>query len=103
MRILHTLGEKSLGGLEFRTLEQAAWLNRHGHAAAIAAPAGSGISQAAQRRDIPLIDINFDSPYSPGAILKLRRAVKLMGVDVIDSHSRADGKTAALCLSLIHI
>jgi len=100
MRILHTLGEKSLGGLEFRTLEQAAWLNRHGHAAAIAAPAGSGISQAAQRRDIPLIDINFDSPYSPGAILKLRRAVKLMGVDVIDSHSRADGKTAALCRDL---
>lgn len=85
MRILHILGEKSLGGLEFRTLEQAAWLNRHGHAAAIAAPAASAISVAACRRDIPTVPIDFDSPYSPGAVLKLRRAVKLMGVDVIDT------------------
>lgn len=100
MRILHILGERSLGGLEFRTLEQAAWLNRHGHAAAIAAPAASAISVAACRRDIPTVPIDFDSPYSPGAVLKLRRAVKLMGVDVIDSHSRADGKTAALCRDL---
>lgn len=100
MRILHILGEKSLGGLEFRTLEQAAWLNRHGHAAAIAAPADSAISEAAYRRDVPTVPIDFGSPYSPRAILSLRRTVKLMGVDIIDSHSRADGKTAALCRDL---
>lgn len=103
MQILHTLGEKSLGGLEFRTLDQAAWLNRHGHAAAIAAPAGSAIRDAAYRRDIPTVDIDFDSPYSPATVLALRRAVKQLGIDVIDSHSRADGKTAALCRDLCAI
>lgn len=103
MRILHTLGEKSLGGLEFRTLEQAAWLNGHGHATVIAAPAGSAIRDAAYRRDIPTVDIDFDSPYSPATVLRLRRTVKQLGIDVIDSHSRADGKTAALCRDLCAI
>lgn len=100
MRILHTLGEKSLGGLEFRTLEQAGWLARHGHDTAIAAPAGSAISLAARQRGIATVDIDFDSPYSPRTVLRLRRAVRRLRIDVIDSHSRADGKTGALCRDL---
>lgn len=95
MRILHTLGEKSLGGLEFRTLDQAGWLARHGHDAAIAAPARSAINLAARQRGIATIDIDFDAPYSPLTVLRLRRAVRRLHIDVIDSHSRADGKTAA--------
>ena len=100
MRILHTLGEKSLGGLEFRTLDQASWLARHGHDAAIAAPAGSAINLAARQRGIATVDINFDAPYSPVTVLRLRRAVRRLHIDVIDSHSRADGKTSALCRDL---
>lgn len=100
MRILHTLGEKSLGGLEFRTLDQAGWLARHGHDAAIAAPARSAINLAARQRGIATIDIDFDAPYSPLTVLRLRRAVRRLHIDVIDSHSRADGKTAALCRDL---
>ena len=100
MRILHTLGEKSLGGLEFRTLDQACWLARHGHDAAIAAPAGSAINLAARQRGIATVDINFDAPYSPVTVLRLRRAVRRLHIDVIDSHSRADGKTSALCRDL---
>ena len=100
MRILHTLGEKSLGGLEFRTLDQACWLARHGHDTAIAAPAGSAINLAARQRGIATVDINFDAPYSPITVLRLRRAVRRLHIDVIDSHSRADGKTGALCRDL---
>ncbi|MGE8655824.1 MAG: glycosyltransferase family 4 protein [Achromobacter sp.] len=100
MRILHTLGEKSLGGLEFRTLEQAGWLARHGHDAAIAAPAGSAINQAARQRGLVTVDIDFDSPYSPRTLLRLRRAVRRLHIDVIDSHSRADAKAGALCRDL---
>lgn len=100
MRILHTLGEKNLGGLEFRTLDQACWLARHGHDTAIAAPAGSAINLAARQRGIATVDINFDAPYSPITVLRLRRAVRRLHIDVIDSHSRADGKTGALCRDL---
>jgi hypothetical protein len=32
--------------------------------------------------------------------LALRRAIRALHIQVIDSHSRADGKTAALCRDL---
>ena len=100
MRILHTLGERNLGGLEFRTLEQAHWLTRHGHDTAIAAPPGSAISLAARQRGIATVDIDFGSAYSPATIWRLRRAVRRLHINVIDSHSRADGKSGALCRDL---
>ncbi|MGS1010074.1 glycosyltransferase family 4 protein [Achromobacter anxifer] len=100
MRILHTLAERSLGGLEFRVLEQSAWLQRHGYEVAIAAPADSEIGREARQRGLRAVDVDFDSAYSPATVLKLRRAVKALRIDIIDSHSRADGKTAALCRDL---
>ncbi|WMD20843.1 glycosyltransferase family 4 protein [Achromobacter seleniivolatilans] len=100
MRILHTLGERSLGGLEFRTLEQASWLQRQGHKAAIAAPADSAIICEASQRGLTTVPIDYSRAYSPATVLKLRRAVKALRIDVIDTHSRADGKTAALCRDL---
>nr|WP_315526754.1 glycosyltransferase family 4 protein [uncultured Achromobacter sp.] len=100
MRILHTLAEQGLGGLEFRTLEQASWLQRHGYEVAIASPAGSAVRREAQARRLTTVDIDFRPAYSPSTILALRRAIKALRIQVIDSHSRADGKTAALCRDL---
>ncbi|WP_447921121.1 glycosyltransferase family 4 protein [Achromobacter aegrifaciens] len=100
MRILHTLAERSLGGLEFRVLEQSAWLQAHGYEVAIAAPADSEIGREARLRGLRTVDIDFNRAYSPATILKLRRAVGALRIDIIDSHSRADGKTAALCRDL---
>ncbi|MBB1593480.1 glycosyltransferase family 4 protein [Achromobacter sp. UMC46] len=100
MRILHTLAEHGLGGLEFRTLEQASWLQSHGYEVAIASPAASAVSREARARKIATVDIDFRPAYSPSTVLTLRRAVKALRIQVIDSHSRADGKTAALCRDL---
>ncbi|TQJ97980.1 glycosyltransferase family 4 protein [Achromobacter sp. SLBN-14] len=100
MRILHTLAERSLGGLEFRTLEQASWLHLHGYEVAIASPSGSAVSHAARERKLTTVDIDFNPAYSPRTVLALRRAVQAMRIQVIDSHSRADAKTAALCRDL---
>ncbi|SEJ07995.1 glycosyltransferase family 4 protein [Achromobacter sp. NFACC18-2] len=100
MRILHTLAEPSLGGLEFRTLEQASWLHGHGYDVAIAAPAASAVSHAARERKLTTVDIDFKPAYSPLTVLALRRAIKALRIQVIDSHSRADAKTAALCRDL---
>lgn len=100
MRILHTLAEYSLGGLEFRTLEQASWLQSHGYEVAIASPASSAVSREARERNLTTVDIDFKPAYSPSTVLTLRRAIKALGIQVIDSHSRADGKTAALCRDL---
>lgn len=103
MRILHTAAGYGLGGLEFRVLEQATWLQQNGHHATIAAPAYSAIGGEARNRGIDVIDIDFSHPYSPSTIMALRRSVRTLRIDVIDSHSRADGKTAALCRDLCAI
>ncbi len=100
MRILHTLAERSLGGLEFRVLEQSSWLHNHGYEVSIAAPADSAINRAARARGLRAVDLDFNPAYSPSTVLKLRRTVKALRIDLIDSHSRADGKTAALCRDL---
>ena len=100
MRILHTLAEYSLGGLEFRTLEQASWLQSHGYEVAIACPAGSAVGHEARERNLTTVHIDFKPAYSPSTVLALRRAIKALRIQVIDSHSRADGKTAALCRDL---
>lgn len=92
-----------MGGLEFRVLEQAAWLRQNGHDAAIAAPPASAICREARRRQIDVVDIDFARSYAPSTIRALRRTVKALGVEVIDSHGRADGKTAALCRDLCAI
>ncbi|MFJ3461334.1 glycosyltransferase family 4 protein [Achromobacter spanius] len=103
MRILHTAAGYGLGGLEFRVLEQAAWLQQNGHHATIAAPAYSAIGGKARNRGLDVVDIDFSRPYAPSTLLALRRTVKTLRIDVIDSHSRADGKTAALCRDLCAI
>ncbi|WP_367352354.1 glycosyltransferase family 4 protein [Achromobacter animicus] len=100
MRILHTLAERSLGGLEFRTLEQASWLHDRGYEVAIASPSNSAVSHAARERKLTTIDIDFNPAYSIRTVLALRRAIRSLRIEVIDSHSRADAKTAALCRDL---
>lgn len=100
MRILHTLAERSLGGLEFRTLEQASWLLHHGYEVAIASPADSAVNHAARDCKLTTVDIDFKPAYSPWTALALRRAIQNLRIQVIDSHSRADAKTAALCRDL---
>lgn len=100
MRILHTLAERSLGGLEFRTLEQASWLHDRGYEVAIASPSDSAVSHAARERKLTTVDIDFNRAYSPRTVLALRRAIRTLRIELIDSHSRADAKTAALCRDL---
>ncbi len=100
MRILHTLAERSLGGLEFRTLEQARWLHDRGYEVAIASPSDSAVSQAARERKLTTVDMDFNPAYSPRTVLAFRRAIRTLRIEVIDSHSRADAKTAALCRDL---
>ena len=71
-----------------------------GHVVAIAAPPGSETLKAAHERSLEAVGIDFESAYSPSTVLGLRRLVKRLRIEVIDAHSRADGKTSALCQDL---
>ena len=82
----------------------ASWNRRsgseQGHVVAIAAPPGSETLKAAHERSLEAVGIDFESAYSPSTVLGLRRLVKRLRIEVIDAHSRADGKTSALCQDL---
>ena len=95
MHILHTLAGSHLGGMEFRVLEQAQWLRSRtcrGHRRA----ARQQTLKAAHERSLEAVGIDFESAYSPSTVLGLRRLVKRLRIEVIDAHSRADGKTSAV-------
>ncbi|CUR80202.1 D-inositol-3-phosphate glycosyltransferase [Achromobacter xylosoxidans] len=100
MQILHTLSGSNLGGLEFRVLDQARWLREQGHAVAIAAPPESETLKLARSWGLATIGMNFRSPYSWSGMLKLRRLVKDLRIQVIDAHGTSDAKATALCRDL---
>ncbi|MFY3682912.1 glycosyltransferase family 4 protein [Achromobacter xylosoxidans] len=100
MQILHTLSGSNLGGLEFRVLDQARWLREQGHAVAIVAPPESETLKLARSWGLATIGMNFRSPYSWSGMLKLRRLVKDLRIQVIDAHGTSDAKATALCRDL---
>lgn len=100
MQILHTLSGPNLGGLEFRVLDQARWLREHGHAVAIAAPPRSETLKLARSWGLAAVGMDFNSPYSWSGVLRLRRLVKDLRIQVIDAHGTPDAKASALCLDL---
>ena len=89
MQILHTLSGLNLGGLEYRVLEQASWLQKHGHAVAIAAPPKSESLALARSWGLATIGMDFNSPYSWSGILRLRQIVKAVSYTHLDPTGQA--------------
>ena len=100
MRILHTLPGRNWGGLEQRTLDQVQWLDQHGHQAWLATPKDGQSFLRAQGLGLSVIAMDFDRPWGPTAILKLRHVVRSLGIEVIDTHVTRDAKAAILCRDL---
>ena len=103
MRILHTIPGRNWGGMEHRTIEQVRWLVAHGHAVWLAAPADGQPYQTAQRMGLPVVDMDFDRPFSPRTIGILRQFVIDNDVEIIDAHVTRDAKAALCCLDLCAI
>lgn len=100
MRILHTIPGRNWGGMEHRTIEQVRWLVAHNHAVWLASPANGQSFTRAKDLGLPVIDMNFDPPWHPATLLRLRRFVRDNAIDVIDCHVTRDAKAALACLDL---
>ncbi|CAA7614912.1 Glycosyltransferase [Candidatus Terasakiella magnetica] len=100
MRILHTIPGRNWGGMEHRTLEQVRWLVRHGHAVWLASPADGESYARAAKEGLPVIDFDFDRPWSLGSVIAFRKLVRQVRPDVIDTHVTRDAKVALTCLDL---
>lgn len=100
MRILHTIPGRNWGGMEHRTIEQVRWLLAHGHDVWLAAPEDGESYRRAVALGLPVIPMNFDPPWKPSTLLRLRGLVRTNRIDVIDSHYTRDAKAALACLGL---
>ena len=100
MRILHTIPGRNWGGMEHRTVEQVRWLAAHGHAVWLAAPPDGQSFRRAEAQGLPVVAMNFDPPWNPLLLWRLRRFVRANAVEVIDSHYSRDAKAALACRSL---
>lgn len=100
MRILHTIPGRNWGGMEHRTIEQVRWLMNHGHDVWLAAPEDGEPYRRAKALGLPMVPINFDPPWHPSTLRRLRAFVRANRMDVIDSHYTRDAKAALACLGL---
>lgn len=100
MRILHTIPGRNWGGMEHRTIEQVRWLMAHGQDVWLAAPEDGEPYRRAHDLGLPMVAMNFDPPWHPSTLWRLRRFVQDHRIDLIDSHYTRDAKAALSCLGL---
>ncbi|MBF0167233.1 MAG: glycosyltransferase family 4 protein [Alphaproteobacteria bacterium] len=103
MRILHTIPGRNWGGMEFRTIEQVAWLNGHGHPSWLATPADGESFRRARNQGLPVIDFQFDHPWRMSTIRGLRTLLSDLKIDIADAHVTKDAKALMACLDLVGV
>jgi len=94
MRIAHLESSLNWGGQELRVLEQAQWLNQHGHTCWILARGHSAILKEAKRRSLPHQAMEFRGSANPKIIRQLLHFIASNKVDLIDAHSSRDAAYA---------
>ncbi|CAA6605743.1 putative glycosyl transferase [Rhodospirillaceae bacterium LM-1] len=89
--------------MEFRVLEQIAWLNAHGHQAWLATPKGGESFKRASAQGLPLIDVDFDRPWRLDTIRRMRSLIRELKIEVADAHVTRDAKVLMLCRDLVAV
>lgn len=86
--------------MEHRTIEQVRWLVAHGHDVWLAAPPDGEPFRRGSELGLPMVAMNFDPPWNPATLRRLRAFVRDNKIDVVDSHYTRDAKAALACLGL---
>ncbi|WP_215778713.1 glycosyltransferase family 4 protein [Paludibacterium sp. B53371] len=95
MRIAHIESSMDWGGQELRIVEQAVWLNAHGHPCWIVARPGSAILTQARQRGLPLLEMEIRGSMNPATLRTLRHFVREQQIDLIDCHGNRDSTYGA--------
>jgi len=97
MKILHTEASSGWGGQEIRVLAEARGFIDRGHDVRLAAPPGSRIFEEAPRCGVPAHALPIGAKRLPG-LLAMRRLVRAVPFDVINTHSSTDSWLSALAV-----
>jgi glycosyltransferase involved in cell wall biosynthesis len=99
LKILHTESHRGWGGQEIRVLSECIWMKRHGHQPLLAAPRNSQIYSQAKTAGLNVVRMSFTILTAISDFIRLRRLIKKVRPDVINTHGNMDAKvglTAAL-------
>ena len=95
LHIVHTEASCGWGGQEIRILTEAAALIARGHRLSLLAPPESHIYQAAEAQGLTAVAMPLQRK-SPAAIGALRRWLRAMRPDVVNTHSSVDAWVTAV-------
>jgi glycosyltransferase involved in cell wall biosynthesis len=96
LTILHTEGSRHWGGQESRVLDECVWMREHGHRPVIAAPAESVIARKAAALGLDLRPIGFARARFPIDLLHVRRLLRDLRPQVLNTHGNYDSKIAQI-------
>lgn len=95
LNILHTESSRGWGGQEIRILTEAAGMIARGHRVELACPPEAKIFTEAPRFGVPAHPLPM-ARKNLGGVLALRRLIKTLGPDVVNTHSSTDSWLVAL-------
>jgi glycosyltransferase involved in cell wall biosynthesis len=100
MRILHTECSRGWGGQEIRILAEACGMVARGHDVWLAAPLDSPIAKSAAARGLRLVPVRFRRPWGVRDVPILRRTIRRLAVEVVNTHSSWDAWIAGMAARL---
>lgn len=101
--IMHTVSHDEWGGLERRIFNESQWMSRRGHQITLAAPPGSPLYEKAGAEGWRVLPMGFRRSRMPIDMLRLRRLLRKIRPDILNTHGNADtkvGLSAALGLGI---
>ena len=96
LTIVHTESHRSWGGQESRVLNECLWMRKNGHRVFLAAPARSQIFHRARAAGLVVWPMAFNNPSAVFDFIALRRRLKTVAPDVINTHGNMDAKVGLL-------
>lgn len=93
LNIVHTVCHDQWGGLERRVFNESRWMAARGHKICIIAPGGSPLCEKAMSEGWMVNPMGFTRARMPADALRLRRLLRKIRPDILNTHGNADTKT----------
>lgn len=90
MRILHTEWSDGWGGQERRIISEMRGMQTRGHTLWLATREHARIRTEAEKAGIPTLILPLRRAVDPGSVLRLRRQLRRLNVEIVNTHSGVD-------------
>lgn len=99
--VLHTESSPAFGGQELRILMEMQMLTDRGYESVLAAREGSVLVEEARRLGLTCYELPLRSGLDPGSMMRIARAMRSHGIDIVNAHGSKDAWNAAVVARLL--